>query len=103
MKDNNVKFKDFNGLHESIVSILDPLIGGDHSSIPFSGNDIIKTLVSANLDKKPETIKKAIGMLDVLVDYVKTLGGGKSNSTIKGIESVKKSLQDALDKFTENK
>ena len=94
-----MNFKEFQHIDESIIAVLNPLIGGEGA--PFTANDLVKALSAANLDKKPETIKKAIKMLDSLITYVTTLSDGKSKSTIAGIEKVKNSMIAALKKFTD--
>lgn len=98
---SKINFKQFKQIDESIISILNPLIGTGDAKAPFTANDMIKALSAANLDKKPDTIKKAIKMLDVLIDYVTTLSVGKSKVTIDGIEKVKQNLQKALDAIVE--
>ena len=89
-----MKFTEFQDLHEDIVSVLNPLIGNPGK--PFSVSEIVKAISSAQLDKKPELVKKAIEMLDVLIQYVKLLSNQTNNDTIKGILRVKSSLEDLL-------
>ena len=90
-----MNFKEFNQLDENIIAILNPLLGVQHGA-PFTAGDMLTALQKAKLDKKPETIKKAIKMLDQLIDYVTVLSAGKSKVTIDGIEDIKKSMLDAL-------
>lgn len=96
---SKINFKQFRQIDESIISILNPLIGS--TGAPFTANEMIKALSAANLDKKPDTIKKAIKMLDVLIDYVTTLSMGKSKVTVDGIEKIKQNLQTALNVIAE--
>ena len=90
-----MKFVEFRNLHEDITAVLNPLIGNDNGK-PFSANEIVSALSAAKLDKKPEVVKKAIGMLEVLLQYVKLLSGKNTNDTIKGIERVKSSMEELL-------
>ena len=85
-------------LDENIVAVLNPLIGGDHQGAPFTAGEIINAIHDAKVNEKPETIKKAIKMLDLLIDYVTTLSHGKSKVTITGIENIKTALKTLLDK-----
>ena len=94
-------FKDFNKLDENIIAVLNPLIGNSGRNQPFTANDMVKALTDAKLSGKPETIKKAIDMLDTLISYVTTLSNGKSKSTIDGIEKIKLSMIAALKKISE--
>ena len=94
-----MKFKEFQHLDENIIAILNPLIGSNDKQKPFSANEMVKAISAAKLDGKPETIKKAIDMLDVLITYVTTLSNGKSKATIDGIEKVKNSMIAALKTF----
>ena len=95
---SKTKFRLFNQLDESIITVLNPLIGAGKSA-PFTANDMVNALHAAHLDNKPDTIKKAIKMLEVLIDYVTTLSNGKSKTTIDGIEKVKQQLLSALEKL----
>jgi hypothetical protein len=94
MKELDVNFKDFNQLDESIITILNSLLGDQNA--PLTAGEMIIALHKAKIDKQPETIKKSIKMLDTLIDYVTTLSKGKSKSTIDGIEKIKKTMTDAL-------
>ena len=96
-----MNFKDFQQLDENIIAILNPLIGNQDKNQPFSANDMVKALTAAKLSGKPDTIKKAIKMLDTLISYVTTLSNGKSKATIAGIENVKNTMIDALKKLSE--
>lgn len=90
-----MNFKEFNQIDENIIAILNPLLGVQYGT-PFTAAQMLNALNKANLDKKPETIKKAIDMLDTLIDYVTVLSNGKSKTTISGIEDIKKKMLSAL-------
>jgi hypothetical protein len=89
-----MNFKEFNQLDESIITILNTLVGAQDA--PMTAAEMLDALEKAKIDKKPETIKKAIKMLETLIDYVTVLSNGKSKTTIEGIEKIKKSMMDAL-------
>ena len=94
-KKEDMNYKEFHQLDENIVAILNPLLGAPRDA-PFSAAEMLNALQKAKLDKEPQTIKKAIKMLEVLIDYVTVLSHGKSKITINSIEKIKKSMIDAL-------
>lgn len=89
-----MNFKEFYQLDENLIAILNPLLGDQNA--PMTAGEMLDALQKAKLDKKPETIKKAIKMLETLIDYVTVLSNGKSRVTIDGIEKIKKTMMDAL-------
>jgi flagellin-specific chaperone FliS len=95
-REKEMNFKDFHQIDESILAVLDPLIGQQVKPKPFTVTDMVTALQQANIDKDPGKVKKAIGMLSTLIDYVKLLSDGKAEATIKGIKSVQQKLDTAL-------